>query len=88
MEVKFGEGPTVYGPGVAIEMTGEEVVLAISAWLLAHDVHIFGARTVTVNGDLCEGGRVYVDPSGFVMSDGEKLSGRGPEPQHTNGEQA
>lgn len=77
MDIKFGEGTTEYGPGVAIEMTGDEVALAIFAWLVAHDVHIVGARTVTVNGELCEGGRVYVDPSGFVVAGGKRFLGRG-----------
>jgi hypothetical protein len=78
MEIKFGEGKTEYGPGAAIEMTGDEVAVAIMTWLMAHDVHILGARTVTVNGQLCETARVYVDPSGFVVAKGELMSGRGP----------
>jgi len=28
-----------------------------------------------VNGELCDRGRVYVDPLGFVISDGYKYSG-------------
>ena len=77
MIVKRGEGRTEYGPGISIELTGDEVATAISTWLVAHDVHINGPRTVTVNGELCASGHVYVDPSGFVIADGEKLSGRG-----------
>lgn len=84
MQVKYGEGKTVYGPGVSIEMSGDELALAVMTWLMAQDVHVFGARTVTVNGELCERSRVYVDPSGFVMTDGERMDGRGPLP---NGEQ-
>lgn len=79
MKVDYGRGPTEYGPGVSINMTGAEVALAISAYLVAHGIHISGPRTITVNGELCEEGRVYVDPSGYVISGGEKLSGRGPE---------
>lgn len=77
MEVRFGEGKTEYGPGVAIEMTGDEIALAIFAWLVAHGVHIEGARTVTVNGELCEDGRVYVDPGGSVVRKGKRWLGRG-----------
>jgi len=77
MEIRFGDGPTHYGPGVAIEMTGSEVATAIIAWLVAHDVHISGARTVRVNGELCEVGEVYVDPSGSVVADGKRYLGRG-----------
>jgi hypothetical protein len=75
--VKHGEGRTQYGPGVSIELTGAEVATAIDAWLIAHGVHVEGPRTVTVNGELCSRGRVYVDPSGFAIADGMKHSGRG-----------
>ena len=75
--VRYGDGKTQYGPGVSIELTGSEVATAISAYLVAHDVNISGARTITVNGELCEIGHVYVDPSGFVVSDGVAISGRG-----------
>jgi len=78
MKIGYGNGPTEYGPGVAIELTGNEVAIAIMAWLVASGVHVDGARTVTVNGELCEAGRVYVDPEGFVITPkGRKLSGSG-----------
>ena len=78
MVVKHGEGLTEYGPGVSVELTGDEVATAIEAWLVAHDVNVSGPRTITVNGNLCKVGHVYVDPSGFVIVDGKKISGRGP----------
>jgi len=78
MKVNYGRGTTEYGPGVEIKLTGTEVVRAIRAYLVAHDVHLNGPCTFTVNGELIEKSKVYVDPSGFVMHDGEKLSGRGP----------
>ena len=77
MEVKFGSGSTEYGPGVSIDLTGDEVATAIDAWLVAHCVHVSGPRTVTVNDELCGNGYVHVDPSGFVIANGEKFSGRG-----------
>ena len=77
MVVKHGKGPSKYGPGVNIELDGNEVATAIDAWLVAHDVNVSGPRTVTVNGKLCTSGLIYVDPSGFVIADGKKLSGRG-----------
>jgi hypothetical protein len=77
MIVRYGDGQTWYGPGVAVELTGDEVARAIEAWLVAHGVHISGARTVTVNGELCRAGQLYVDPSGFVIDNGEGFSGRG-----------
>lgn len=75
--VKQGDGKTQYGPGVSIELTGEEVATAIAAFLVAHDINISGARTITVNGELCEFGHVYVDPSGYVVAAGMMISGRG-----------
>lgn len=77
MIVKHGGGTTEYGPGVSIELTGDEVAIAIDAWLVSHGVHVRGPRTITVNGELCGSGHVYVDPSGFVIADGMKISGRG-----------
>ena len=77
MQVKYGKGTTQFGPGVSIELSGDEVATAIDAWLVAHGVHVQGPRTVTINGDLCTDGHVYVDPSGFVIADGSKFSGRG-----------
>lgn len=73
MIVKYGEGCTEYGPDVNVELTGDEVAMAIDAWLVAHGAHVSGARTVTVNGGLCVSGRVCVDPSGFVIADSEKF---------------
>lgn len=78
MKVKYGHGTTEYGPGVSIELTGDEVATAIDAYLVAHGIHVDGPRTIRVNGELCKSGRVYVDPSGFVIADGEKFDGRGP----------
>lgn len=79
MNVDYGNGSTQYGPGVSIELSGDEVAQAINAYLVAHDVHVYGSRTVTVNGDLCQDGKVYVDPSGFVIASGKKFLGSGPE---------
>jgi hypothetical protein len=59
MEIEYGDGRTKYGPGVAIELTGDEVAVAIFAWLVAHGVHVDGPRTVTVNGELCDHGQVF-----------------------------
>jgi hypothetical protein len=77
MNIKLGNGKTQYGPGVQIDLTGDEVATAIHAYLTAHNVHISGARTIRVNGAIIEKGEVYVDPSGFVITDGIKYSGKG-----------
>lgn len=77
MIIKYGNGKTEFGPGIEIILDGDEVATAIDAWLVAHEVCVRGPRTITVNGELCERGRVYVDPSGFVVSGGSKFEGRG-----------
>lgn len=79
MEIGYGKGPTKFGPGVSIDLTGDEVARAIHAYLVAQGVHISGSRSVTVNGAGCECGRVYVDPAGFVTAEGVSFSGRGPD---------
>jgi hypothetical protein len=81
MNIEYGNGPTEYGPGVDIKLTGDEVATAIDAYLVAMGIHVSGPRTITVNNELCENGRVYVDPSGFVIDRLKKISGRGPESQ-------
>lgn len=78
--VTIGSGKTKFGPGVEVTLTGDEVATAIDAFLVAHGIHVSGPRTITVNGELCVAGSVYVDPSGFVISSGQKYDGRGGEP--------
>ena len=75
MEVKYGNGTTKYGLGVQINLTGDEVAIAISAYLVAHGVYINGPRTIKVNGQLCENGSIYVDPSGFANYNGKQYKG-------------
>jgi hypothetical protein len=52
-----------------IELTGDEVAIAIDAYLVAHGVRVFGPRTIKVNNELCQHGVVLVDPSGCVRMD-------------------
>jgi hypothetical protein len=79
MEVNYGSGTTEYGPGVAIQLSGDEVATAIDAYLTARGVFISGPRTIRINGELCGKGDVYVDPMGNVMFMGKRYSGRGPQ---------
>ncbi len=67
MKIKKAKGKTKYGSGINIKLTGDEVATAIMTYLTANDVHIFGARTIRVNGELCESGNVYIDPSGYCI---------------------
>lgn len=79
MKIEHGKGTTEYGPGVDIYLTGNEVAIAILAFLVARNVNIGGSRTITVNGELCQNGKVHVDPSGHVVEGALSWSGRGPE---------
>ena len=78
MKVEYGNGKTKFGPGVNIELEGVDVAVAIDAYLVSQGVHVSGPRTIQINGELCSEGRVYVDPSGFVIFKGRKYDGRGP----------
>lgn len=77
MDIYFGNGKTKYGPGVQIDLTGKEIVTAIKAYLVSQNVYISGAATFTINGELIKIGGVYIDPSGYLINDGEKYSGGG-----------
>jgi hypothetical protein len=77
MNVKYGNGKTEYGPGVQIDLDENEIAIAIDAYLVAHNIRIIGARTIKVNDELIESGKIYVDPSGYVIKDGNQYSGRG-----------
>lgn len=77
MNIDFGKGTTEFGTGVEIKLTGDEVASAIDAYLVSHGFYVSGPRTIRVNDERLEDGYIYVDPSGFVVKDGEKWSGRG-----------
>lgn len=76
MNITAGKGTTKFGPGIDIELTGDEVATAINAYLTAHNVYVFGPRTISVNGELIESANVYIDPSGYTIYHGDKISGR------------
>ena len=75
MNIRYGNGQTEFGPGVEILLTGEEIATAVFSWLVGHGVHINGPRTIRINGGQISDGSIYVDPSGFVVCEGEKFSG-------------
>jgi hypothetical protein len=77
MDIQFGDKKTEYGPGVQINLTGDEIASAIRAYLVAVGVNIQGASTTFVNDALIKDGAIYVDPSGSVIADGVGWSGRG-----------
>lgn len=70
MKIKFDKKAL----GVDIHLSGDEVATAIDAYLVSHHVSVRGPRTITVNGQLCEVGKVYVDPSGQVIAKGERIT--------------
>lgn len=76
MRIHKGKGKTEFGPGVQIDLTGDEVAVAVYAYLVAQRVYVQGPRTVTINGELIKDGSVYVDPTGYVIRKGQKISGR------------
>ena len=78
MQIKKGKGTTEYGPGIEIRLNGDEVASAIDLYLYSKGVFVNGARTITIDGELCyeHDTKVYVDPSGFVIANGKKYDGR------------
>ncbi len=77
MEIEHGNGKTEFGPGVNINLSGDEIATAIDAYLVAHNIYVNGPRSIFVNGKIIEEGYIYVDPSGIVIANDEKISGRG-----------
>ena len=76
MEIKKGEGTTVYGPGVSISLDGDELASAVDLYLYSQGVMVRGPRTISYDGELLKNKlHVYVDPSGFVIHEGVKLDG-------------
>ena len=67
MNIDDGKGRDKYENGVQIDLTGDEVAIAIDAYLVSQRVHVSGPRIITVNGILIKTGRIYVDPEGFVI---------------------
>lgn len=70
--------PTEYGKGTNIILDGNELAHAVASYLYSLGVVVTGSRTITVHtsdGDsgLCGGARVYVDPSGRVLHDGDEI---------------
>ncbi len=75
--MKITERETSHGPAAEVHLSGDEVAVAIDAYLVARRFIVRGARTVLVNGDLCTDGLVLVQPSGFVInSDGERFGNK------------
>ena len=76
MRVTYGNGSSSYGKGVVITLTADEVANAIDAYLVAHDCHVSGPRTIrTGYNALLSPVEVYVDPSGQVVDAGVLYDG-------------
>lgn len=46
MNIQKGKGITKYGPGIQIDLTGDEVAIAIDNYLESKGVYINGPRTI------------------------------------------
>lgn len=77
IKIRHGDGTTEYGPGVLIEMSGNDVARAIDNWLYDQGVAVRGARTIRIGGELCKPATIYVDPSGYVSHGDCQWDGRG-----------
>lgn len=76
--VTHGKGTSQYGPGVQINLTGNELAHAIDIYLVSQNIIVRGPRTIRYQEELLEDDcQVYVDPSGFVMYGGKRFEGKG-----------
>ena len=73
INVQSGTGSSECGPGVEVTLSPSDVYKAIQAYLVSHDVNIFGPRTHIDLQSVC----IYVDPSGYVISNNIKFNGNG-----------
>lgn len=73
MKIKAASGSTMYGAGVNITLTRDEVAQAIFEWIASKGVKVEGPRTIISQAELM----VYVDPSGSVSSGGMTIYGNG-----------
>lgn len=70
-EVKTKRGDV----GVEISLTGDELATAVLTYLTARGVVHRGPMTISVNGELCDHARIWVDPSGQVLRKGKRYYG-------------
>jgi len=80
MNLEYGEGKHINGPGINIILDGDEIARAIDIYLYSQNVLVRGARTIHLNDEVAAyvEGRIHVDPSGYVITpDGEKMEGKG-----------
>lgn len=74
--------------GIYIDISMDEIAIAIDAYLVAHGIVVRGPRTISIEGlslSQYERVHIYVDPSGFVIdADGNKFNGNEQE-QENNG---
>lgn len=73
MEVK---NDIVDHQGAYIELSGSELTAAVLLYAASQGAKIRGSTTVVVNGAQGRGALILVDPAGYVILDGEKVSGQ------------
>jgi len=71
--------PTKYGKGTNIVLDGTELAHAIDAYLYVLGISVQGPRTITITtkdgeSGLCGAARIYVDPSGRVVRNGDEVT--------------
>ncbi len=77
MNIRHGSLEGEKGPGVVIDLDAREVLVAIHAYLLSHQVYLRGPFVVEVNGSSLKSAQVCVFPEGLVAFDKVIMRGDG-----------
>jgi hypothetical protein len=82
MNIKYGNTQSKRGHSIIIELDGAEVAEAIDAWIIGRGVYVSGERAVTVNGEICHTGQIYIfSPASLAVTPiGEKMPDLSPAP--------
>jgi len=89
MKIKYGKNKNnTLGPGIEINLNGVEIATAINNYLVSRKIEIYGARTIRINGQSIQSGKVFIDPTGAIIcknknGDMEYFSGRGKNANNT-----
>lgn len=81
MHVGYGKVLTEAGPGIRVQLTSQEVEIAIRCYLTAHCLQLHGDYKITIDNAPVGDAEILVEPAGYVVVRGKKMCGGGPTPR-------